>query len=416
MPNRNKHVPRFDPEQARRGLPDAFLTTPPPHRRPRLVSTGGATRLAKSFSGSSLYLAKSGIRTGVLDGAFTLYDGRGVGSVKLKGAMWKALRLVRGQPVGAFKFTDIFQDSIWKKHLPLLAGCDIIHNTQLVGQYFIDNRRRFDVRSVFYIDGSLREYIDEYGNFELKENDPSIFERAIDIERKGYMDAELVVTMSKRAADVLVRSYGIPHGKIRVVPPGANLDDHIVADNARPMLSEFIVGAVGYYPERKGFARLIDAVRLLRRSGENISAHVVGNLPVGYTPGDGLVHYGPIDKATNMDRYYSIVRNFNVGCQLSYAEFVGIAILEYLRLGVPVIATRVGGTTDILKMGGSIGLPRDITSVDLAAELKALIRNPTRYSALKTEALALSDWASWMRAARSLDQMLGSAVGGQCKD
>ena len=412
MQQQSSQSPRFDEARARLYLPDAHLVAPPTYRRPRLVSTGGATSLANSFSGSSLYLAKSGIQLGVLDGAFTLYDGNGLGLTKLKGAVWKATRALRRQPVGAFKFTDIFQDSLWKQYMPLLAGCDIIHNTQLVGKHFIENRHRYDIRSIFYVDGTLREYLDEYGPFDLKKEDPAIFEQAIDSERNGYADADLVVAMSRMTAETLSRYYGVPQHRISVVPPGANIDPHFEARPSTSPSDEFVVGAVGYYPERKGFARLIDAVRQLRQAGENISVHVIGNLPQGYAPGDGLTHYGIIDKSKEMERYYNVVRRFNVGCQLSYAEMVGIAILEYLRLGIPIMATSVGGATDVLEKGGSISVSRDITSSELATQLLSLIRNPSRYKALKAEAEALRDWASWARAARSLDDLLCPTAGG----
>ena len=46
-----------------------------------------------------------------------------------------------------------------------------------------------------------------------------------------------------------------------------------------------------------------------------------------------------------------LVRSFHFGCLFSSAEAYGIANLECLRLGVPVLASRVGGIPDTVRDG-----------------------------------------------------------------
>jgi glycosyltransferase involved in cell wall biosynthesis len=81
-------------------------------------------------------------------------------------------------------------------------------------------------------------------------------------------------------------------------------------------------------------------------------------------------------------------------------------MLEFLRLGVPVLGTRVGGATDILENGGSVMVAPDISVEELAEVLADLYHDRSRYEILKREADALRTWASWKRVAAELDAVL----------
>ncbi len=81
-------------------------------------------------------------------------------------------------------------------------------------------------------------------------------------------------------------------------------------------------------------------------------------------------------------------------------------MVEFLRLGVPILGTRVGGATDILEGGGSLAVSPDITPEELAETISAIYHDQTRYAALRAEAGARSAWASWSRAVDELDAVL----------
>jgi Glycosyl transferases group 1 len=81
-----------------------------------------------------------------------------------------------------------------------------------------------------------------------------------------------------------------------------------------------------------------------------------------------------------------LVRSFHFGCLLSHAEALGISTLECLRLGVPVIATALGGIVDTVPKRAGLLIPAERTSERLAEELAAVLETPERYARMRAAA------------------------------
>ena len=107
-----------------------------------------------------------------------------------------------------------------------------------------------------------------------------------------------------------------------------------------------------------------------------------------------------------MDRFIGIIRNVDVGCMLSRAELTGIALLEFLRMGVPIIATDVGGIPDILELGAGQLVSREISAGDLAQHLARLLDEPYQIAELQQNAWRRRRNASWRRAVQDLKGVL----------
>ena len=167
-----------------------------------------------------------------------------------------------------------------------------------------------------------------------------------------------------------------------------------------------VVGFIGLYPERKGLPTIADAVQLLRRAGYDIRLHVIGKCPSEISRRDGVTYHGVIDKSVHMDRFLEIVRNIDVGCMLSRAELTGIALLEFLRMGIPVIATDVGGIPDIVELGAGQVVSPKIEASDLAEHLARLLDEPDRLDELRENAWRRRKNASWRRVVRELKDVL----------
>jgi glycosyltransferase involved in cell wall biosynthesis len=75
--------------------------------------------------------------------------------------------------------------------------------------------------------------------------------------------------------------------------------------------------------------------------------------------------FGLIDKSVEIERFIEIVANVDIGCMLSRAEMAGVALLESLRMGVPVIATDVAGIPDILELGAGELISPESSAHDL---------------------------------------------------
>lgn len=363
------------------------------------------------FSGITHHLSVQGVEDGLLAGMVNLYP-RGIDawSIYARATWWKLTGGFRGR--SGFKFTDGFLDAIWRRNLPVLARSKIVNNFQLFGSHFLRSHRSFGIEPYFYIDGTLSEYFRGYGAFDTADVDETAIRRALAVEREGYASCRKIVVMSKRTAADISQHYGVSQNKLRIVPPGANIPERLLEalDNQpryrRSDKEAFVVGFIGLYPERKGLPTIAGAVRLLRRSGYDVRLHIIGKCPIEISQRDGVTHYGVIDKSIHMSRFLEIVRNIDLGCMLSRAELTGIALLEFLRMGIPVIATDVGGIPDILDLGAGELVSPETGPSDLAEHLARLLDEPERLDELKQSAWHRRQNASWRRVVRELKDVL----------
>jgi len=364
------------------------------------------------FSGITYHLAQQGVEDGLLTGMMNLHP-RGIGDwrVYAKAGLWKLRGGFRGRQ--GFIFTDGYLEGIWKRALPALQGSTVINNFQLFGSHFLRSHEAFGIAPYFYIDGTLGEYFGNYRAFDTAEIDETAMRQSLAVERAGYASCRKIVVMSKRTAENMVQHYDVPQDKIRIVPPGANIPERLLetldSQPERRRQSDrksLVVGFIGLYPERKGLPTIAEAVQLLRRAGYDIRLHVIGKCPLQIAQQDGVTHFGLIDKAVDMDRFIEIVRNVDVGCMLSSAENAGIALLEFLRMGVPIIATDVGGIPDILELGAGQLVSPEISAGDLAQHLARLLDEPNQIAELKQNAWCRRRNASWRRAVQDLRGVL----------
>jgi glycosyltransferase involved in cell wall biosynthesis len=364
------------------------------------------------FSGTTYHLAQQGVEDGLLTGMINLHP-RGIGAwpVYARAAWWKLRGGLHGRR--GFKYTDKFLDGLWKRALPALRDSIVINNLQVFGSHFLNSYRAFGIEPYFYIDGSLDEYFNNYQAFDTAKIDETEMRKVLAVEREGYASCRKIVVMSKRSAAHIAQHYNVPQCKIHIVPPGANIPEHLLErlDNRPERRRQadkrtFIIGFIGLFPERKGLPTIAEAVRLLRRAGYDIRVHVIGRCPPEISERDGIVHFGRIDKRVDMDRFIEIVHSVDLGCMLSRAELAGIALLEFLRMGVPVIATDVGGIPDIVELGAGNLVPPNVSPGDLAQRLARLIDEPDQIAVLSQSAWRRRHNASWRRAVQELKGVL----------
>jgi glycosyltransferase involved in cell wall biosynthesis len=365
------------------------------------------------FSGITYHLALQGVRDGLLTGMVNLYPkGFSGWPVYARAGWWYLCGSLHGRRHG-FKFTDQFLDAIWKRHLPALHGSTVINNFQVFGPHFLRSHESFGILPYAYVDATLTEWFYTYRPFETAILNEVAMRRAIAVEREGYASCRKVVVMSRRSAAHIVADYGVPQNKVHVVPPGANIPEHIIGTlesrlgpRLQPDGRRLVIGFTGYAYERKGLPRIAEAVRLLRYAGYDARLLVIGNCPSEIAQRDGVTHSGLIDKTVEMYRFLETVHNVDVGCMLSRAENAGIALLEFLRLGVPIIATDVGGIPDIVDLGAGVLVAPEISADELAQLLARLIDEPDRLAELRERAWRLRHCASWSRVVKALKGLL----------
>jgi len=373
----------------------------------RFLAVLGDTSDIQAWSGIPYHFQVAGEEAGFFSGTLRLPVER----LRLRRIVWNLLSVVRRERPGGFQYSNSCLEYLFRATKDQLAGAEVVSHFQLFPP--LDLAGQYGVRSSYYIDMTLRRLFEEYGIQNTIGR--SIARDSIMREWEGYQAARYVVCMSSWAARSVQQEYGISEDKVRVVMPGANIDDEIAEavlserdgreENSGENHGPFRLGFTGKHPERKGLPRLIEAAKLLRTRGVPVEVGVVGALPQQYRSEPVVRWYGYIDKRTEMRRFAETVAGFDLGCLLSYAEGLGISTLEYLRMGVPVLGTSVGGITDCVPDDAGLLIDASSSSEAIAEMIQALINEPERHLAMKRAALARRRQYTWKRVVQDFEQL-----------
>jgi len=174
------------------------------------------------------------------------------------------------------------------------------------------------------------------------------------------------VGWSNRAAQSYIDDYGVPGARVRVIPPGVDLE------RWRPPTSDrrhddgtFRILFVGGDFDRKGGRQLLRAFSTLPSSAELV---VVTRADVPTTDRVRVVsHLNPNDA-----ELVELYRTSHVFALPTLAETFGIAAAEAAASGLPVVASDVGGIPDIVLDDSSGCLVPAGDEAALAAALRRL--------------------------------------------
>ncbi len=175
----------------------------------------------------------------------------------------------------------------------------------------------------------------------------------------GLGQADRVVCSARGYWDLL-RHYGVPRRKLAYLPWGLPLDQLAPRPHARdrdPVGDAPAIGFVGRIEPRKGQRDLVAAFARIRRQYPRARLELVG--PVADQDYASAVR-ADIAKAGLCDAVSmpgevidpaAHVRQWDLFVSLSSDEGQGLAVLEAMALGVPVIARPVAGISDYLVDG-----------------------------------------------------------------
>jgi len=190
------------------------------------------------------------------------------------------------------------------------------------------------------------------------------------MHRDCFRAARHLVAGSHWAKQGLVRDYEVPDEKISVIPQGVN-----VAVWSRPAPRVLHRGTVkilfvGGDLQRKGGLLLVEAFRTLRPLG--VELHLVTRDTVPTEP--GLFVYNRMEpNSFPLKRLY---HESDIFCLPTYGDCLPMALSEAGAAGLPLVATDVGGISEIVKTGttGLLTPPGDGRT--LASALESLVLNP----------------------------------------
>ncbi|MFC0526951.1 glycosyltransferase [Phytohabitans kaempferiae] len=244
--------------------------------------------------------------------------------------------------------------------------------------------------------------------------------KRIGYERALGRAVDRVVVQCQDEVRELVR-MGVPRTRMALIPSGVDSERFTPEGPAEPRDPDRPrILTVGRYVERKGFADLIRALRIVPKA----ECVVVGGPPAAGLEADSFagklrrlaesakvadrVRLVGAVPANEMPRWY---RSADVLATAPWYEPFGLTPLEAMACGVPVVGSSVGGLTDTVVDGltGDLVSPRDPRSLGMA--LRRVLGDPVRRFAYATAALDRARQCySWRRAAEQLSAVY-EAVG-----
>jgi glycosyltransferase involved in cell wall biosynthesis len=254
-------------------------------------------------------------------------------------------------------------------------------------------------------------------------------DRRLILEAEGCANADVVHCVSNSVANDVRQAYGLPKGKIKVIPNGVDTDiysppsdadkgviDEVLAKyNLRP---PFILSS-GRFVIEKGHKELVRAFVPFHKNHPEYSLAIFGFS--GYTHGELM---GARDKLPHETRRNVVIVNKDArddlpylykACDIaafpSHTEAFGLIAVESAACGKPIVVGDTGGLREIVndEVNGKIGArvdgrdPQSIASgLEMAAQNKEKWGPAAREYAVKN--------FSWMEVARKYVEMYDGLV------
>ncbi|MEM3612936.1 MAG: glycosyltransferase family 4 protein [Candidatus Bathyarchaeia archaeon] len=196
---------------------------------------------------------------------------------------------------------------------------------------------------------------------------------------KIILSSSDVVIAVSHAVRQHVISLGAPPKRVIVVPNGVDLEEFSMPFNTRKSIEPDVI-FVGRLIPNKGLEYLIEAAKILIRSGSTkIRFKIVGDGPYRQQLEELVTRYGlsPYFEFLGfVPKVSEILRNGGIFVRPSLTEGMPLTILEAMASGLPIIATRVSGTAEIV-IHNETGILVEPGNVEQLAEaIKYLVESP----------------------------------------
>ena len=213
-------------------------------------------------------------------------------------------------------------------------------------------------------------------------------DKRYEVEKDSMSKVDSIIVSTKSELEDIRKLYGILDEKIKVIPPGVNLElfrpmNKIESKKSLGLYDNNVILYVGRIDPIKGLYTLLDSVFNLNDS-YNIKLIIVGgelnksqdliNLQ-NYTADKNKSHIvdfvGIVDQS-NLPIYYNAADLFLL---TSYYESFGLSVLESLSCGTPAIVSDVGGLSNLIDNGVNGYLVNDISPKSFKTYIEYFFKN-----------------------------------------
>jgi glycosyltransferase involved in cell wall biosynthesis len=204
-------------------------------------------------------------------------------------------------------------------------------------------------------------------------------------ERRSANHADMVLTTSDYSAQRIAQLYGVDRSLIGVVPPAFDVaqwqSDFAGVSAGLDASAQPTVLCVAHMYPRKDVRTLIGAARRLTDAGRSLEVRIVGGGPErgALQRAAAALGLSEVVQFTGQLSHSDLMAEFagcDVFCLPSLQEGFGIAFLEAMASGKPVVAAKATSTAELIEDGvnGLLAQPRDEN--DLAMKIARCLDNP----------------------------------------
>lgn len=274
---------------------------------------------------------------------------------------------------------------------------DIVHAHHSTSHGFLAAMSNFNP---IMITGWGSDILDSPKNPVLRRMLTKSFEKAAAITVLSHFTKEAIRTLTPK--DVKVIPFGVDISKFSP-PTNKNLPIKI--------------GTIRTLSEKYGVEYLIRSFAIVAKKHKDVQLEIVGNGPqfhflrklsVDLGVGDKVLFHGFVNQNKEPTKYLGILKDLDVFTMLSVmdSETFGVAGVEAMSCGIPVVASNIGGLAEVVGDTGLIVPPRDIEAT--ANALDQLISNKEfrleKSEKARKKVLDLYDWKKNVESMVSLYQ------------
>lgn len=246
---------------------------------------------------------------------------------------------------------------------------------------------------------------------------------AASIERRAYRLADALIVLSETFRDILHERYGIPLHKIHIIPGAADVRrfqpaaDRDAAKRKFGLQGRTTVLTVRRLVHRMGLLQLLDTWKAVSEAHPEAILLIGGKGPLkeelerrvrelGLESSVRLLGYIPDQQ---LPEYYQAADLFVVPTQA--LEGFGLITVEAMASGLPVMATPVGGSREILQKFRPELLFRGAGSRDMADGMISMLNDKTVWpSALQCREHIMAHY-TWERVAAQVEAVFAQMTG-----
>lgn len=232
----------------------------------------------------------------------------------------------------------------------------------------------------------------------------NINESVFEIEQLGFTAADQIIAVSNWTKEIVVRRYGIPEKKIKVIHNGI-IPKEPVGDFAFPAFGSHFVTFLGRVTHQKGPRFFVEAAHKVLKEFPDAHFIVAGAgdlLPqmierVAQLNMSSRFHFTGFLSGDQVDRIWSLT---DVYVMPSVSEPFGIAPLEAIQGGVPVILSNQSGVSEVMPHAIKVDF-WDVKA--LAAAICSVLRYESLSEVLKQNSKRHIERLTWDKAASSVN-------------